>query len=238
MKRFGGEGHYLAIGPPESRKPCSVENSHHLHVPSGASWLTLTTRGCALPLFNGDRQERGLMATQVTIIAPATKQVSRVLPKTLVPWISTNSQDCTSEPEQGQSPVAYRDVHAYANPESNLTRAIQAECQPFDVSAHSVQFVSAPGQTYKLQSLVPPAIREAFRSKSGFAGCMVMVSDQEARRVTIVTLWKGNGHRRHCAEYAQQLRTILLPYAEHWLRSENHVAHFSTCSSTDQPATV
>ncbi|HMD42392.1 MAG TPA: hypothetical protein VKH45_04915 [Candidatus Acidoferrum sp.] len=178
------------------------------------------------------------MATQVTIIAPATKQVSRVLPKPLVPWISTNSQDCTSEPEQGQSPVAHRDVHAYANPESNLTRAIQAECQPFDVSAHSVQFVSAPGQTYKLQSLVPLAIREAFRSKSGFAGCMVMVSDQEARRVTIVTLWKGNGHRRHCAENAQQLRTILLPYAEHWLRSENHVAHFSTCSSTDQPATV
>jgi hypothetical protein len=87
--------------------------------------------------------------------------------------------------------------------------------------------VASPGQTNKLQSILPAAIREAFSLVPTFAGCMVMISDQEARRVTIVTFWKGAGCRQHCGENAEQLKAVLLPYVDHWLRAENYVAQFS-----------
>ena len=55
---------------------------------------------------------------------------------------------------------------------------------------------------------------------------MVMVSDQEARRVTIVTFWKGPRRSQHGGEDTERLKATLFPYVDHWLRAENHLAHF------------
>jgi len=41
-------------------------------------------------------------------------------------------------------------------------------------------------------SAIPAAIADALRDVTGFAGCLVMISDQEARLVTVVTLWAGD----------------------------------------------
>lgn len=90
------------------------------------------------------------------------------------------------------------------------------------------------GEHRKTTSHSAGAIQDAFRSVSCFAGCMVMVADQEARRVTIVTFWKGRDRVRHCAENAERLRMLLFPYVDHWLRSEDFVAHLKLTSEFEQ----
>ena len=165
------------------------------------------------------------MASQVAVLAPSRKPLSSVLTKDQsAPWRPFNSQDPSSEPE----PFEHQGCLSAINP--------SATTQAFDISAQSVQFVASPGQTRKLQSVLPDAIRNTFRFVPAFAGCMVMVSDHEARRITIVTLWKGTERARHCSENAEQMRMLLFPYVDHWLRSEKHVVHFSTSSPVENTA--
>ena len=106
----------------------------------------------------------------------------------------------------------------------------RSAAQAYDISAQSVQFVAAPGQTHELQSALPARIRAAFDLVPAFAGCMVMVSDHEARLVTVVTLWNGKERARHCYENAPCLKQLLTPFVDRWLRSESHKAHFSMLS--------
>ncbi len=118
-------------------------------------------------------------------------------------------------------------------PSHNL-HSIPSAQAAYDISAHSVQFVAIPNQTRKLQSALPATIREALSLAPAFAGCMVMVSDQEARLVTVVTLWSGKERIRHCNENAEQVKKLLAPYVDHWLRSETNVAHFSMLSPQER----
>lgn len=174
------------------------------------------------------------MAAQVTMIASPASPVSSVLPKKVVPWIPASAPNSASQQQRSENRAAHPNAKVRTNAPANLKHSTQGQPLPFDISAHSVQFVASPGQSHKLQSLVPAAIRQAFCGVPAFGGCMVMVSDQEARRVTIVTLWKGNHRSQQCAEYVHQLRAMLLPYVDRWLRAENHVAHFFMCPIPDQ----
>jgi hypothetical protein len=63
---------------------------------------------------------------------------------------------------------------------------------------------------------------------------MVMVSDQEARLVTVVTLWSGQQRIRYCNENADQVKKLVSPYVDHWLRTETNVAHFSILSPLER----
>ena len=112
--------------------------------------------------------------------------------------------------------------------------SLHSAAQSYDLCAHTVQFVASPGKTQKLQSILPHSIREALRLKPGFAGCMVMISDQEARLVTVVTLWTGKERSSHCSENAGALKNLLFPYVDNWLRSDNHLAHFSMLSQIER----
>ena len=174
------------------------------------------------------------MAAQVTMLASPANPVSPVLSKKVVPWIPASAPNSASQQQRSENRVAHQNAKIRTNAQANPKYSTQRQPFPFDISAHSLQFVASPGQSDKLQTLVPAAIRRAFCDVSAFTGCMVMVSDQEARRVTIVTLWKGNHRSQQCTEYAHQLRMMLLPYVDHWLRAENHVANFFLCPIPDQ----
>ena len=104
----------------------------------------------------------------------------------------------------------------------------------YDISARCVQFVASPGRTHELQVSLPARIHAAFDLVPAFAGCMVMISDQEARLVTVVTLWSGHERARHCNENSPSLKQLLSPFVDHWLRSESHFAHFSMLSPLDR----
>lgn len=56
---------------------------------------------------------------------------------------------------------------------------------------------------------------------------MVMVSDHEARLVTVVTLWTGKERAHNCTESAARVKRLLSPFVDNWLRSDTHLANFS-----------
>lgn len=92
------------------------------------------------------------------------------------------------------------------------------------VVAHAVEFVALPGETTKLRSLIPPAMREASAESENFAGCIVLLSEQEARLVTVITLWKGADQTNGYLESCKKLEMVLEPYVDRWLRSRKLAA--------------
>jgi hypothetical protein len=55
-----------------------------------------------------------------------------------------------------------------------------------------------------------------------------MVSDQEARLVTVVTLWADEDARERCAENARRVQTFLTPYIDRQLRMQYLIAWMPT----------
>ena len=89
------------------------------------------------------------------------------------------------------------------------------------VLAHSLEFVALPGEPKKLQRELPIVLREATRHCEGFNGCMVFFSEQEARLVTVVTLWANSASVSGYNE--KSVRSLLAPYVDRWLRAGRFV---------------
>jgi hypothetical protein len=87
-------------------------------------------------------------------------------------------------------------------------------------TAHSVEFVAAPSEACRVRLTIPADIDTALGVVDGYAGCMVLVSDQEARLVTVITLWNGADRVRRCNENAKWVKRLLTPYVDRWLRTQ------------------
>ncbi len=94
-----------------------------------------------------------------------------------------------------------------------------------DVTALSVEFVAKPQETHRVQSAIPAALTGALQDVSGFAGCLVMISDQEARLVTVITLWVGEDRLKQCRENTRWVHKLLAPYLDRCLRVQTLVAY-------------
>jgi hypothetical protein len=95
------------------------------------------------------------------------------------------------------------------------------------IIAHSFEFVALPGRAEGIQSEIPMATRHAFRGTDGFMGSMVLVSEQEARLVTVVTLWTGSNRAELCSESEKRLQRWLAPYVDRWLRTRRFASFVS-----------
>lgn len=95
----------------------------------------------------------------------------------------------------------------------------------FQVTALSIEFVAKPHEAHRAQLAIPSALAAAFKEVTGFAGCLVMVSDQEARLLTVVTLWSGKERQKLCNENLRWVRTLLAPYLDRCLRVQILNAH-------------
>ena len=93
------------------------------------------------------------------------------------------------------------------------------------VTALSVEFVAKPQETHRVQSAIPPALAGALQDVCGFAGCLVMISEQEARLVTVITLWVGNDRLKQCRENINGVHKLLAPYVDRCLRVQILAAH-------------
>jgi hypothetical protein len=93
------------------------------------------------------------------------------------------------------------------------------------VTALSIEFVAKPHEANRAQLAIPSALAGALQEVTGFAGCLVMVSDQEARLLTVVTLWSGNERQKLCNENLRWVRTLLVPYLDRCLRVQTLAAH-------------
>lgn len=92
-------------------------------------------------------------------------------------------------------------------------------------TAFSFEFVAKPEQAASAPLLLPSAIQSGLEDITGFAGSIVMVSDQEARLITVIIFWNGTEARRSCERSIRRVRTLLAPYMDRCLRVQNQLAH-------------
>ena len=89
----------------------------------------------------------------------------------------------------------------------------------------SMEFAAKPQEAHRVQIAIPAALAGAFQNVLGFAGCLVMVSEQEARLVTVITLWVGNDRVKQCRENVRWVQKLLAPYVDRCLRVQTLAAH-------------
>ena len=105
--------------------------------------------------------------------------------------------------------------------------ASTAEALAPAVIAHGVEFVALPGKAAILQSVIPNAMRNTIGNSRSFSGCMVLVSEEESRLVTVITLWTGRNRMEQCNENAKQVKALLAPYVDRFLRTRRLAAFLS-----------
>src|SRR6266576_3362700 len=82
------------------------------------------------------------------------------------------------------------------------------------LTALSIEFVAKPREAHRVEAAIPAAVAGALRDVTGFAGCLVMISDQEARLVTVVTLWAGHDRTKCCNQNVRWVNALLAPRSE------------------------
>ena len=90
--------------------------------------------------------------------------------------------------------------------------------------AQAEEFVTLPGVAKELEKVLPVAIRAALKDSEGFSGCMVFISEQEARLVTVTTLWMGRHANEQSDRSTRRLKGILEPYVDRRLRTRRFAA--------------
>ena len=95
-------------------------------------------------------------------------------------------------------------------------------------TAFSFEFVAKPGKAANAVVELPAAIQSGLQDLAGFSGTLVMVSDLEARLITVIIFWHGSEARRSCARSVCWVRSLLAPYLDRCLRAQNLLAHLPT----------
>ena len=80
------------------------------------------------------------------------------------------------------------------------------------ITALSIEFVAKPQEAHRVEAAIPAAVAGALKDVTGFAGCLVMISDQEVRLVTVVTLWSGHDRTKRCNQNVRWVNALLAPY--------------------------
>ena len=93
------------------------------------------------------------------------------------------------------------------------------------MTALSVEFVAKPQEAHRVQAAIPAALAGALKDVNGFAGCLVMISDHEARLVTVITLWAGSDRAQCCSQNVRWIHALLKPYLDRCLRVQTMAAH-------------
>jgi len=91
--------------------------------------------------------------------------------------------------------------------------------------ALSVEFVAKPEKAASARILLADAIDRTFQEIDSYAGCMVLISEQEARLITVITFWMGGRDRGRCQEHARSVDALLASYVDRRLRVQTLVSH-------------
>jgi len=113
-------------------------------------------------------------------------------------------------------------------PAEATRRVASGDLPSSGVIALTVEFVAKPKVAQRVKTIIPATIAGAFEGVTGFAGYLVMVSDQEPRLVTVVTLWTGDNRSTSGRENARWVRKLLAPYLDRCLRVQTSFAHLPT----------
>ncbi|HZS70607.1 MAG TPA: hypothetical protein VFA13_02105 [Candidatus Acidoferrum sp.] len=116
-----------------------------------------------------------------------------------------------------------RSIEKHAN---QGRQGVQGEMGRDAVHALSVEFVAKPNQAQRAQTAVPAAVNSTLRNVTGFAGYLVMSSEQEARLMKVITFWKGAEGGQRCMQNTRWLRKLLEPYLDGGLKCRTYITHF------------
>ena len=105
------------------------------------------------------------------------------------------------------------------------TNAAPCHAAAATLTALSIEFVAKPAEARRAQLSIPEGVNNTMKGVSGYAGCLVMVSDQEARLITLITFWIGEERSRRCHENQRWLCKLIAPYMEGCLRTRTFAAH-------------
>lgn len=106
-----------------------------------------------------------------------------------------------------------------------MCRTAPAQC---GLTALSIEFVCKAQEAYRLRSAVPAAIEGALGDVKGFAGCMLLISDKEARLATVVTFWEGENRAALSGNSAPWIHKALAPFLDHCLQVKTQDVYFAT----------
>lgn len=94
-----------------------------------------------------------------------------------------------------------------------------------ELTALSMEFVAKPEKARNAPACLAGTIHGALGEVSGFAGCLVMVSDQEARLITVVTFWEGDEAQKCCKRSIKWVQALLASYVDRCLHVKTMLAH-------------
>jgi hypothetical protein len=135
-------------------------------------------------------------------------------------------KETAAEPEAGPQKATLRKGQAPDDLRWSAARSAE-DGSTRQLLAQGVEFVARPGQAEKLQKAIGQARRNAQNTYDGFVGCLVFVAEQEERLVTLVTLWDGTEEAKQRDENSEQVRKLLEPYVDSWLRAGKFVTSVS-----------
>lgn len=132
----------------------------------------------------------------------------------------------------GKSASTFRDISC---PKFELeSRRVYGANQ---LAAFSFEFVAKPEEAAGATLVLPAAIQSGLEDVAGFAGSLVMVSDQEARLITVIILSEGSEALRSGTHVMRRVRALLAPYLDRCLRVQNLLAHLPT-PQNPQPSSI
>src|SRR2546427_12303367 len=80
------------------------------------------------------------------------------------------------------------------------TKAAPCHAAAATLTALSIEFVAKPAEARRAQLSIPEGVSNTMKGVSGYAGCLGMVSGQEARLITLITFWIGEERSRRGPE--------------------------------------
>src|SRR5690349_23557063 len=111
----------------------------------------------------------------------------------------------------GKSVTAFADV---SDPDFSDVDPRVASLRPRGASrltAFSFEFVAKPEKAVGAPLSLSAAMQSGLEDMLGFAGSLVLVSDHEARLITVIIFWEGSEARESCALSLRRVRALLAP---------------------------
>jgi hypothetical protein len=200
----------------EERPSISVKIPHQPNLPLGRVLHTLPDQVAPFSPFPGDWDCGGFVEGQRRIAKEQLRSFAGPSPK-----IDGKNRFST-----------------LANPEENQRPAQDSGTEPTapEVLAHAVEFVTLPGRSKELRRTIPETLCSVLGNSGGFLGCMVFVSEQEARLMTVITLWAGRDAAEQCDNNLSRVNQLLLPHVDTWLRSQRMTAFLCWQNSSQSSA--
>lgn len=101
-------------------------------------------------------------------------------------------------------------------PERN--RREEVASSSINLAAVCIELVANGLGAAQAGSAISEAVEEVLEAVPGFAGCLVLVADEEKRLVTVIAFWGGAERVALSRNSAPWIHKAIAPYLEHCLR--------------------